>query len=871
MAGDDWGNFGVAALEKSKKTQRHLTIEDRDVPVSNLEKVFYPEAGFTKAQLIDYYIRVSEYLLPHFKNRPVTLKRYPDGVRGQFFYEKDEPSFAPDWIETFPVPRRAGPDICYVLINNLATLVWCANAASIELHPFLHCVPEINQPTSVVFDLDPGEGADLVACAETAFLLKAVLSELNLQSFAKVSGSKGIQVYVPLNSKVTYATTQPFAKALAELLAKEHPSQIVAEMAKNKRAGKVFIDWSQNADFKTTVGVYSLRAKRSRPFVSLPVSWQELQSLLKTRNPESLFFSPDAALKRLEEVGDLFAPVLALRQSLPDLVTKVLRPQPSAKRNASLLEYERKRDFSKTAEPRPSTPRSSTRGSRKRFVVQKHDASHLHYDFRLEMHGALKSWAIPKGVPYELNQRRLAMATEDHPLEYFEFEGTIPRGQYGGGTVMVWDIGTYELVEGNYYKGDLQLRLKGKKLKGEWHLTKDRRAQNKNWFLIKTGRSMNPLTTKKENASALTGRTLEQIAADKDAAQWHSNRISVPGINIDSLPQSDMKFVEPMLAKAVADLPEGADWCYEIKLDGYRALAIKDRRDVHLLSRRNNALNARFPAIAAALHTLEDGLIVDGEIVALDAEGRPSFNLLQHHKESSPAVVFYLFDLLAYRGRDVRGLPLRQRRELLNEVFASASEPVRVSKFLYAPPGDLVRAVQAQGLEGIVAKRSESLYESRERSGNWVKYRVNRGQELVIGGYRRGDPFFDNLAVGYYNNAGKLLFIAKIKNGFTPDLKKQVFERFKRLATNECPFDNLPEPKNARRGEALTAAAMKSYCWLKPKLVAQIEFTDWTSADHLRHSRFVALRDDKDPKEVRRELNLQGSLSASVFNEKAHK
>ena len=180
---------------KSRKAQQHLSIQGRDVSVSNLEKVLYPEIGFTKGQVIDYYIRVSDYLLPHFKSRPVTLKRYPDGVRGQFFYEKDEPSFAPDWIETFAVPRRAGgPDICYILINNLATLVWCANAASLELHPFLHCVPALDQPTSVVFDLDPGEGADLVTCAEVAFLLKDVLSGLNLQSFPKVSGSKDIQV-----------------------------------------------------------------------------------------------------------------------------------------------------------------------------------------------------------------------------------------------------------------------------------------------------------------------------------------------------------------------------------------------------------------------------------------------------------------------------------------------------------------------------------------------------------------------------------------------------------------------------------------------------------------------------------------------------
>lgn len=226
-----------------KTTREHLDIHGRSVPVSNLEKILYPEARFTKAQVIDFYIRISPYLLPHFHNRPVTLKRFPDGVRGEAFYEKDRPSFAPDWVQTFPVPRRAGgPDIQYILINELATLVWCANAASLELHPFLHCAPAIDQPTSVVFDLDPGEGASILNCAEVAFLLKDVLSQLGLESFPKVSGSKGLQIYVPLNSAATYSITKPFALALAQLLAKHHPKLIVSEMAKIERKKKVFID-----------------------------------------------------------------------------------------------------------------------------------------------------------------------------------------------------------------------------------------------------------------------------------------------------------------------------------------------------------------------------------------------------------------------------------------------------------------------------------------------------------------------------------------------------------------------------------------------------------------------------------------------------
>ncbi len=290
-----------------------LEIDGRKLKLSNLDKVLYPGSGFTKGQVIDYYIRVSRFLLPHLKGRPVTMKRYPDGVAGGHFYEKDAPKFTPDWIETFPVPRRAGgKPIRYVLINNLATLVWCANLADLELHPFLHRVPKIDRPTSVVFDLDPGEGVDILDCARVAFLLKALFDSWGMEMVVKVSGSRGLQVYVPLNTAVTYEQTRPFAESVAVRLSREHPDLVVARMTKSERNKKVFIDWSQNSDFKTTAGVYSLRAKDDSPFVSVPVTWDELRA----KKASALFFSPDAALKRLDELGDLFAPVLRKKQKL---------------------------------------------------------------------------------------------------------------------------------------------------------------------------------------------------------------------------------------------------------------------------------------------------------------------------------------------------------------------------------------------------------------------------------------------------------------------------------------------------------------------------------------------------------------------------
>ncbi|MBZ5582581.1 MAG: non-homologous end-joining DNA ligase [Acidobacteriia bacterium] len=296
---------------------QELEIEGRRVRVTNPAKVLFP-TGFTKGQAIDFYIRVSDYLLPHVAGRPVTLKRYPNGIRAKHFYEKNAPRYTPGWIRTFAVPRRAGgPEIHYVLLNDLASVVWAANLANIEIHPFLCRVPEIQRPSFVVFDLDPGEGADILTCAEVGFLLKRALERAGLESFAKTSGSKGMQIYAPLNTAVTYAETQPFARSLAESLERDHPELVVAAMAKAERQRKIFIDWSQNSDFKTTVAVYSMRAKSDAPYVSMPVAWGELRQALRKRDPGGLYFEPDAALRRLARKGDLFAPLLSLKQGLP--------------------------------------------------------------------------------------------------------------------------------------------------------------------------------------------------------------------------------------------------------------------------------------------------------------------------------------------------------------------------------------------------------------------------------------------------------------------------------------------------------------------------------------------------------------------------
>ncbi|HEX8898541.1 MAG TPA: non-homologous end-joining DNA ligase [Chthoniobacterales bacterium] len=822
-----------------------LKIGKRQVSISHPAKVFYNAGKFTKLDVINYYLRVASFLLPHFRDRPVTLKRYPNGIHGEVFYEKDAPSFKPAWVKTFPVPRReGGPDINYIVINDRATLAWAASIAALELHPFLHRVRHLDRPTHLVFDLDPGEGAGLAECIEVVFLLRDVLRKLRLKSFPKVSGSKGIQLYAPLNTPVSYGATQLFAKTIAELLEREHPKLVVADMAKNLRRNKVFIDWSQNADHKTTVGVYSLRAKRDRPFVSMPVKWSELEK----RKVESLYFEPAAALKRLKRLGDLFAPVLKLKQKLPPQFSSEAKPAPRKKVSA-LQKYAEKRDFTRTAEPEATAPRRSRQGSRRRFVIQKHAASHLHYDFRLEMHDVLKSWAVPKNVSLKEGETRTAFETEDHPIDYLEFEGIIPEGEYGGGTVMVWDIGTYEVLDGNYWKGALTVFLSGKKLKGEWTLTRVDADEGKpKWFIVKTGGKGRAIPKRRERLSALSGRTMEKIAGEKSAT-WRSNRSS---------DTTAPRFVRPMKATAVTELPAEGDWVYEIKWDGYRALGLKHNDDVRLLSLKDKNLTSDFPNVAEAMRGLAArSALLDGEIVAVDARGRPSFQVLQNRNTLGRGweVVYYAFDLLKIEGEDLQRRPLHKRKAKLKALIAETGSPtLRYSAELAGSSKAVIRTVRGAGLEGVIAKKRDSLYRAGTRVTTWLKLKLNKGQEFVIGGYKPAAAgSFQSILVGYYD-AKKLIFAGKVRQGFNPVGRSRLLKEMKPFLSAKCPFANLPTSRKSHFGEGITTEEMAELCWLKPKLVAQISFTEWTNYGLLRHATFQGLRDDKAAREVVREV-----------------
>ncbi|MDQ6765289.1 MAG: non-homologous end-joining DNA ligase [Verrucomicrobiota bacterium] len=299
----------------AQKTE--LIVEGKKLPVSNLNKVLYPKAGFTKGQVIDYYVRIAPVLLPHLKDRPLTLKRYPNGVEGMFFYEKNCPSHRPEWVKTAKVWSHGNQrDMYYCLAQDLPTLVWAANLADLELHTSLAKKKDVAKPTMMVFDLDPGPPATIVQCCQVGLWLRDLLGGMKLESFAKTSGSKGLQVYVPLNTPATFDQTKALSRALAEHLEREHPHLVVHKMLKSLRGGKVLVDWSQNDEHKTTVNVYSLRAKE-QPTVSTPVTWDEVETCLKKNTPEMLTFTSEQVLQRVDKLGDLFAPTQSLKQKLP--------------------------------------------------------------------------------------------------------------------------------------------------------------------------------------------------------------------------------------------------------------------------------------------------------------------------------------------------------------------------------------------------------------------------------------------------------------------------------------------------------------------------------------------------------------------------
>jgi bifunctional non-homologous end joining protein LigD len=533
---------------------------------------------------------------------------------------------------------------------------------------------------------------------------------------------------------------------------------------------------------------------------------------------------------------------------------------------APLATYAKKRDFSKT--PEPSGERAKTRApvtGRKRFVVQMHRASRLHYDFRLEDEGVLKSWAVPKGPSFDPHDKRLAMAVEDHPLDYRTFEGIIPAGNYGAGEVIVWDSGTYTLLEGTstteqIAHGSVKFEMRGKKLRGAFALVhiKGRGGEENAWLLIKErdDRVDESWRIDEHAESVKSGKTLAEIAGDSRAPHWQSDRPATETAiekhaskrKLEALPE----IASPMLATPVAAPFDNPAWSFELKWDGYRAIARIERDgSVALASRNGKDFAVKFPELSAMNEAFEERpVIVDGEIVVLDAEGRPSFGALQERLDrfgrSAPQkapVTFVVFDLLYGNGRDLRGEPLTVRRSAL-EAILTGRGPVMLSKSVEGTGLKLYALAKERGLEGIVGKRSASTYQER-RSSDWVKIKAVVRQEIVIGGWTEGRgsrKHFGALLAGVYEG-DTLAYAGSVGTGFDEKKLAAIAAKLAPLERKTSPF--AKPPKTVARAH-----------WVTPSLIAEVTFTEWTRDGSMRHPVFVALRDDKDAHDVVRERAL---------------
>jgi bifunctional non-homologous end joining protein LigD len=471
---------------------------------------------------------------------------------------------------------------------------------------------------------------------------------------------------------------------------------------------------------------------------------------------------------------------------------------------SSLNAYKRKRDPKKSPEPTGDGKRKgSTEGPI--FVVQRHAARRLHYDFRLERDGVLASWAVPKGVPLEPGQQHLAVHVEDHPFEYATFEGEIPKGEYGAGTVEIWDRGTYELLD-EKKDGGLTVRLHGKRLRGTWALVPAKLSGDpKNWLLLRK---------KDESAPAARPTTTYM----------------------------------PMLATSANELPRGRGWLYEVKWDGYRAITRVAGGDATLMSRRRNDLTGRFPGVARAIEAAArtPDCVLDGEVCALDERGRSSFSAMQQGKPDTP-IVYYVYDVLEMDGEPLIDLPLVERRKRLESLLDRRSKTVRVSE-TFEDGQALYEAAKNEGLEGVVAKREDSRYLPGKRTREWLKVKTRNRQEFVIAGFTKGQGrrsrSFGSLVLGVHRG-GELVYVGNAGTGFSEAEIDRLLSLLRPLERKEPPFSVIPKMPKVRKGDVV---------WVEPKLVCEVEFAEWTHDGHLRAPVYLGLREDKEPEDVRREL-----------------
>ncbi|WP_454802937.1 DNA ligase D [Mucilaginibacter phyllosphaerae] len=547
-----------------------------------------------------------------------------------------------------------------------------------------------------------------------------------------------------------------------------------------------------------------------------------------------------------------------------------------------LKEYVKKRDFKKTAEPVAGRSKDK---EHLMFVIQKHDASRLHYDFRLEMDGVLKSWAVPKGPTLDPKIKHLAMMVEDHPFDYRNFEGIIPKGEYGGGTVIVWDQGTYEPLEEIKGKkaqekhllkqlasGSVKIKMYGEKLKGEFALVKTHGMGENGWLLIKhKDEFATTVDITKMDKSVLSGKTIDQMAKTSEKVWAHGHEEEVrPDEELDdeveteeakeidvksilkSAPKSKLpERVKPMKATLVDAPFDEPGWLFEVKWDGYRAIANIQKNEVTLVSRNNLPFEKYYP-INEGLGSWGINAVLDGELLVLNDKGISDFGAMQNWRsEADGNLVFYIFDILWYEGKSLMGLPLIERQAVLQAILPTDNEHIRQSKVFDANGIDFFAAAERMGLEGIIAKKADSVYTSDLRSKEWLKVKVQRRQEVVIAGFTRNEgtgKSFSALVLGVYDAKGELQFVGKVGTGFSDKLQKEMMAQFEPLITKKSPFDYEVDVDKPTRFRPKRMGAKPT--WLKPELVCEVGFAEVTSDGVFRQASFKGMRTDKKAKDV---------------------
>ncbi|KQO03112.1 ATP-dependent DNA ligase [Arthrobacter sp. Leaf234] len=824
--------------------QQTVTVEGRTLRLSNLDKVLYPATGTTKADVLAYYAAVAPQVIHHAGHRPVTRKRWVHGVGtpeepGQVFFQKNIDDNAPAWVPRNAIQHKDHVNV-YPMVDDLATLTWLGQIAAIEIHvPQWRFGPDGGKGNAdrLVLDLDPGPGAGLAECAEVALMARTILQDMGLEPFPVTSGSKGIHLYSALDGRQTSEQVSAVAHELARALEADHPDLAVSDMKKALRAGKVLVDWSQNNANKTTVSPYSLRG-RFEPTVAAPRTWDEIEGA----GLDQLDYRE--VMERVTRLGDVLAPATT---ALPAPGGGAAAP-PSDR----LSTYRAMRDATKTPEPVPDTVAPAGGNS---FVIQEHHARRLHYDVRLERDGVLVSWAVPKGPPLTPSRNHLAVQTEDHPLDYGSFEGTIPKGEYGGGEVTIWDAGTYDLEkwrDGKEVICTLYGRPDGGLARGGTAIRR--------YALINTGGGANGKSTWLMHLMKEQPEDVHAAAERGPAGSGDAGGPAKPAGSAGSTGATGSALVRPMLATLGSEhsIPEPDQWAYEMKWDGVRCIATVSGGTVTLTSRNGIDTTATYPELADLPELLSAGdAVLDGEIVVLDARGRPDFGLLQTRMKltrraeidavrTRTPVRFMLFDLLRLDGNDLTGLQYCQRRELLEKAVDAADDGhVQVPPAIDATLEEAVGASRRLGLEGIMAKRLTSDYQPGARSSSWVKIKHLHTQEVVVVGWRPGKgnraSKVGSLLVAVPDGVD-LRYVGRVGSGLTERDLAEVGARLKKLARKTAPLGDVP------------GADASDAHWVRPSLVGEVQYSEHTGTGRLRHPVWRGWRPDKTPSDVVVEL-----------------